>query len=187
MSGLTGKQRLFVEAYLQCFNGVEAARRAGYQGDYSTLGVTAHDNLKKPKIKNEIEKRLASVQLTTDQCLALLAAHASFDPGPYLVIEDGKDPGVNLQALKEAGLTGVIKSITPTANGVKIEFESRQGAIDKILRAQGAYQDSVRLLDWRDEVIDLLKSEKITPEQVVDEFGADIGTELVKRSGASIV
>lgn len=142
MSGLTGKQRLFVEAYLQCFNGVEAARRAGYQGDYNVLCVTAHDNLRNPKLSSIIEERLAEFQLTTDQCLALLAAHASFDPGPYLIIEDGKDPGVNLQALKEAGLTSVIKSITPTANGTKIEFESRQGAIDKILKAQGAYAEN---------------------------------------------
>lgn len=138
---LTGKQRLFVEAYLQCFNGVEAARRAGYQGDYNVLCVTAYDNLRNPKLTEIIEERLKEFQLTTDQCLALLASHASFDPGPYLIIEKDKDPAIDLQRLKDAGLTGTIKSITPTANGVKVEFESRQGAIDKILRALGAYKD----------------------------------------------
>ena len=143
MSKLTGKQRLFIEAYLQCFNGVEAARRAGYQGSYSTLGVTAHDNLKNPKVKSVIDARLKDFQLTTDQALALLAAHASFDPGPYLKIEKGQ-ASLDIEALRDAGLTGVIKSITPMRDGnVKYEFESRQGAIDKILRAQGAYQDKV--------------------------------------------
>lgn len=142
---LTGKQRLFVEAYLQCFNGVEAARRAGYQGDYNVLCVTAHDNLRNPKLAEIIEERLKEFQLTTDQCLALLAAHASFDPGPYLIIEKDKDPAVDLQALKDAGLTGVIRAIVPTRDGTRIEFESRQGAIDKILRALGAYQDKLDL------------------------------------------
>ena len=142
---LTGKQRLFVEAYLQCFNKTEAARRAGYQGDSVTLGAVGYENLKKPQIAEVVEQRLAEVCLTTDQCLALLASHASFDPGPYLIIEKGKDPAVDLQALKDAGLTGVIRAIVPTRDGTRIEFESRQGAIDKILRALGAYQDKLDL------------------------------------------
>lgn len=142
---LTGKQRLFVEAYLQCFNKTEAARRAGYQGDSVTLGAVGYENLKKPQIKKLVEQRIKEVCLSTDQALALLSAQASFDPGPYISIGESGDPGIDLQALKNAGLTGAIKSISSTANGVRVEFESRQGAIDKILRAQGAYQDNVNI------------------------------------------
>lgn len=54
-SGLTPKQRKFVEAYTG--NGTEAARIAGYSGDDNTLGVTAHDLLRNPKIARAIEQR----------------------------------------------------------------------------------------------------------------------------------
>jgi phage terminase small subunit len=139
---LTGKQRMFAEIYLQCFNKTEAARRAGYQGNNATLRNIGCENFTKPNIRAYIEERMASACLSTDEALVLLANQATFDPGPYLIL-DKDSPEIDLKKLRDAGLTGAIKSITPTASGVKVEFESRQGAIDKILRAAGAYQDKV--------------------------------------------
>jgi phage terminase small subunit len=52
---LTIKQRKFVEAYSG--NGTEAARIAGYTGDDNTLGVTAHELLRNPKIAQLIKER----------------------------------------------------------------------------------------------------------------------------------
>jgi phage terminase small subunit len=47
---LTPKQRAFVIAYRRCGVGVDAAREAGYQGNYNTLNAVAGENLRKPAI-----------------------------------------------------------------------------------------------------------------------------------------
>lgn len=52
---LTYKQRRFVDCYAG--NGVEAARKAGYQGNANTLHVVAAENLRKPTILAAIEAR----------------------------------------------------------------------------------------------------------------------------------
>jgi phage terminase small subunit len=51
----TDRQARFIAFYEG--NGVETARKAGYTGTYSTLGKTAHDLLKIPKIVQAIRER----------------------------------------------------------------------------------------------------------------------------------
>lgn len=55
---LTPKQQLFVDAYLSNgFNGVDAARKAGYKGEYNTLKQVAAENLARPYLRSAIERR----------------------------------------------------------------------------------------------------------------------------------
>lgn len=55
---LTERQRRFIEEYMACGNGTEACRRAGYsQNSEVVLRVQAHENLAKPNIKAEIDRR----------------------------------------------------------------------------------------------------------------------------------
>lgn len=56
---LTPRQLKFIEAYSG--NGTEAAKLAGYTGDDNTLGVTAHELLRNPKISEAIKNREAKV------------------------------------------------------------------------------------------------------------------------------
>lgn len=59
MSGgddLTPKQRAFVIAYRETGNGVESARRAGYDGNDNTLRNVASENLTKPNIKKALRE-----------------------------------------------------------------------------------------------------------------------------------
>ena len=52
MRKLTDKQQAFVDEYCSNgYNGVQAAKSAGYKGSYSTLNNMARDNLQKPAIK----------------------------------------------------------------------------------------------------------------------------------------
>ncbi|GGJ11353.1 terminase small subunit [Paenibacillus hunanensis] len=53
-SGLTTKQRMFILEYLRDFNATRAAIAAGYSK--KTAHVTGWDNLRNPKIKQEIDK-----------------------------------------------------------------------------------------------------------------------------------
>ena len=52
---LTERQRRFVEEYMACGNGAEAARRAGYSEGIAK--VQASENLTKPNVKAEIDRR----------------------------------------------------------------------------------------------------------------------------------
>lgn len=59
MAELTLKQQRFIEEYLIDFNATQAAIRAGYsEGTAYSIG---NENLKKPEIKNEIDKRTAEI------------------------------------------------------------------------------------------------------------------------------
>lgn len=71
---LTTKQRLFVEAYLANPNGTEAARKAGYSGNDNALGVIAFENLRKPKMTELLEQRVAKFSITADEVLSDLVA-----------------------------------------------------------------------------------------------------------------
>lgn len=58
---LTLKQMAFCTWYVSAEvngNGVEAARRAGYRGTDATLAVVANENIRKPNLKNEIDRRM---------------------------------------------------------------------------------------------------------------------------------
>lgn len=141
MSRWTNKRRLFIEKYFQCdFNATEAARQAGFKHP----NVAGSKLVKVSIIKEEIDKRLAALKMDTDEALRILAEHVRFDPGPYLVITKD-ETGVNLKALRDAGLTKLVKSITPTKDGLRIEFEDRQTAINMILKASGAYREAIDL------------------------------------------
>lgn len=51
------KQKKFVEEYLKCLNGSEAARRAGYS--VRCAHQQAYENLRKPYIRAAIDQGLA--------------------------------------------------------------------------------------------------------------------------------
>jgi phage terminase small subunit len=81
---LTAKQRAFVEAYLDCLNATEAARRAKY----------AHPNTQGPRllvhvgIRAEIEAGFRERTLPKDEVLARLTAHARGDMGDFLRVDE---------------------------------------------------------------------------------------------------
>ena len=60
---LTQKQLLFVEHYIQTSgNGTAAARAAGYRGNSATLRTVAYENLTKPYILAEIQRRREAIR-----------------------------------------------------------------------------------------------------------------------------
>ncbi len=78
---LTRKQIAFCVYYVSedvALNATEAARRAGYKGNDNTLSVVGSENLVKPKIKMEIDKRmdeaLAGAEVTVENTLKRITA-----------------------------------------------------------------------------------------------------------------
>ena len=126
--GLTNKRKIFIEEYLKTWNASEAARRAGYKHP----GVTGCKLLKNAKIAEEVQQRLDEKKLDADEVLRRLGDIARTDLGPYIESDSMGRVGVDIEGLKKAGLTHLIKGITPTKHGARIEFHDAAQALQLI-------------------------------------------------------
>ena len=66
---LTAKQKAFISWYVSAdvnCNATEAARRAGYKGNENTLGTVGFQNMQKPAIRAEIDRRLKEALTNTE-------------------------------------------------------------------------------------------------------------------------
>jgi hypothetical protein len=121
--GLTIKQQLFVEHYLQTRSGFRAAKLAGYAGVDYTLRQVAAENLAKPAIRAEIDRRLKPLIHSSTRVLAGLAAIADADSQD--VFED--DGSFDFSKAKERGITRLIKSLAydkDTGKITKVELHN---------------------------------------------------------------
>ena len=69
-----------------CLNATEAAARAGYQGNRVTLSGVGGENLAKPKIRQEIDKRLSERTMKADEVLYRLDQQATANIGDFFKI-----------------------------------------------------------------------------------------------------
>ena len=148
MDSFTGKQSAFIDWYVITLNGTLSARNAGYKGDDNTLGVVAYENLRKPKIKAEIERRFSELAMSAQEALYRTKKIAEGDLSKYIY----PDGSIDIQAIKDDGNGALLKkykrtrNISVDKNGTEneretVEFElyPADAALDKILRATGAY------------------------------------------------
>lgn len=160
----TVKQRAFIEEYPIDFNATRAAERAGYSGNDNVLAAQGSRLLKNAKVAEAISQRLRESAMLADEALAILADQARADLGPFIVVDKG-DVGIDIKKLKEAGLAHLIKSITPTRYGTKIEFYDKQYALNLILKAHGAFTESLDLTT-DGKPIRIIAIEAVAPEEI---------------------
>lgn len=156
---LTTKQKLFVEYYIQTKNGVQAAEKAGYKGNYNTLKVVASENLAKPYIAEAIGARFADVAMDTNEVLGRLASMArGFDIIDYLELRetfkvdkygekyfDEYVLWIDLEKIRKDGFGHLIKRIAKTSQGITIEqYDSRAALVD-IGKAEGLFPHKIDL------------------------------------------
>jgi hypothetical protein len=130
--GLTNKQRLFVEYYLQTWNASEAARRAGYSEK------TAHSQgprlLENVEIGDEIKARVDAQAMTAGEALVRLAEQARAAYAAYIE----SDGSVDLAGMKRDGKMHLVKCIKYTRTGeVMVEFHDAQAALFKVTQVHG--------------------------------------------------
>lgn len=150
---LTVKQKLFVEHFLVTRNGVESAKLAGYAGNYNTLKQVAAENLAKPYIRAEIDKRLKPFILSANQVLAGLSSIAEIDLAEVFE-EDGT---FNLAEAKKRGVTKLIKAIEYHPNGKlkKIELYSAHEGHRDLGKFHGLFPTQIKLsTEEADKAID---------------------------------
>lgn len=56
----------------------------------------------------------------------------------------------------------------------------------KLLGLDAPTKQDIHIDDWRSELVDLLKTGKISPDEVVKELGTDLATELFKSAGIRV-
>lgn len=167
---LTHKQLQFIDFYLGISNGnaTDAARRAGYEGNDNVLGVTGNDNLRNPKITEEISRRYKERCMGSEEVLTRLAAQAR-GPGAYMRALDGERAYVDIDSLLKDGNGHLIKGVKYTDKGQCIvEFHDSQAALVHIGRHHKLFTDKTEhsgeigvrnLGDLTDDDIDQLLSE----------------------------
>lgn len=116
---LTRQRKAFIAEYLKCFNGAEAARRAGYSHIQSNS--MAAQVMKDPQVKAAIEEALAEAHMSAAEALKLLAAMARGEQPTKTVVAN----------------VGGASNTTETFD--KLE------ALDKVVRVHGKYRDNVDL------------------------------------------
>jgi hypothetical protein len=137
---LTLKQRQFIDAYLGPSNGnaTDAARRAGY----SQPMQQGYENLRKPEISEEIDRRYSEKCMGADEVLTRLADQAR-GVGAYICTDISEAlPTVRVKQLLEDGRGHLIKSVKYTDKGAcNIEFYDAQAALIQIGRHHKLFTD----------------------------------------------
>lgn len=101
---LTDLQERFVQFYIMNKgNGTDAARQAGYKGNDNVLAVTAHNNLRNPKIRAQIERRYSEMAMGQNEILALLGEHGRGNLTQFI--------GLSIEQLKAHPLGHLIKRV----------------------------------------------------------------------------
>lgn len=156
---LTPKQIRFVDEYLVDFNATQAAIRAGYSK--KTAAFIGAENLKKPKIAEEIARRQKDLQrrteVTQERVVKELARIAFANIADYLHVETQtrtKDDGTEvtyqtvmfsetqeLSADQRAALAVVKQSV----NGFELKLHDKIKALELLGRHIGMFNDKLSL------------------------------------------
>ena len=156
---LTAKQIRFVDEYLVDFNATQAAIRAGYKA--KTAHVIGAENLRKPKIAEEIARRQKDLQrrteVTQERVVMELARIAFANIADYIHVETQtrtKDDGTEvtyqtvmfnetqeLSADQRAALAVVKQSV----NGFELKLHDKIKALELLGRHIGMFNDKLSL------------------------------------------
>lgn len=137
MAGLNAKRRVFIEEYLRCWNATEAARRAGYKQPHSQ-GPRLLGNVEVQAAK---DARIAERAMGADEVLHRLAEQARGDIGEIL----RDDGSIDLAGAKAAGKTRLLKSISDTNAGLRVEMYDAQAALQLLGRHHRLFNDNLTL------------------------------------------
>lgn len=120
---------------------------AGYKGNRVTLASVGYENLRKPHIAAEIERRLEESAMSANEVLYRLAEHARASMADFLVGNN-----ISISRARERGKLHLIKEFTTvtTSKGddviserVTFKLHDAQTALIQIGRAHSLFTDRV--------------------------------------------
>jgi len=135
VSGLSHKQKIFIETYLRTWNAAESARAANYANAESQ----AYRVLQNEKVSAEIKFRLENAAMSADEVLMRLAEQARAAYADYITY----DGAVNLPMLVADGKAHLISGINPKKEGTEIKFHDAQAALVHLGRHHKLFTDGI--------------------------------------------
>lgn len=188
---LTAKQEAFVEEYLgNGFNGVQAARNAGYEGNDATLRAIASENLTKPNIASRVRARIEGLAANSNEVLYLLGDHLRADMADLAecFTESGE---LDLLKARQMGVSHLVKKLkhrrTPLRDSegkvidyehtTEIEMHDSQGAAAKLIPVLGLKQqaaendrDVARKREWAERKLKEIMAKLDLDEEAAKEW-----------------
>lgn len=153
---LTAKQKRFVDEYLIDLNATQAAIRAGYSA--KTARITAAENLSKPNIQEQIQKRqndrVKRTEITQDRVMQELASIGFADIADFARIEEKTGHDLIGREVKYTGVEftetlkipqnkrGAILAIKQGANGIEVKLGDKVRALELIGKHIGMFSDN---------------------------------------------
>jgi phage terminase small subunit len=141
---LDPRERRFVELFIETNNATRSALAAGYGRNYQNAASYANTLLKKPKIKNEVDKRnaeiMAELDFTPDRIIREIAKIAGANAADFMTIDDDGKPNLDLSNIKRAH-TAAIASIEDAGEktGAKIRMYDKLKALTELAKMARLY------------------------------------------------
>lgn len=180
---MDSKRQAFIEHYLICWNGAEAARRAGYAE--GSARQAAHRLLTNADVQSAIRLRLADLQASADEVLARLTQHARGSMADFVRLNRDGEPEINLSNAAASDKLHLLRKIKTTKKvsgdavekSVEIELYDAQAALTQLGRHHRLFVDRVEG-DWAAE----LRSLGIDPQEVEGDIVALIQQRIAARA-----
>jgi phage terminase small subunit len=153
---------MFIDQYFICgLNGTEAAKRAGYSVE--TARQMASENLSKPYIRAEIDRRMAAAHMSADEIISRLEQQAAGTMDDF-IYPSGRGMKIDLTRAKKAGKLHLVKKYSKSKQGVSVELYSQKEALELLGRHKKLFTDNIDLTS---------QGEKLQPD---DRFNTAIST-----------
>lgn len=140
MTKLDARIEVFVEEYIIDFNGVRAARKAGYEGDEKTLAVQANRLLRNAKVQLQLQKairaRVDRTRIKADKVLHEIHRIAMLDVSDFAEW-DGERLRLKPSKDLKRGKTRVISEIAEGKYGPKLKFWDKLEALRLLVEHLG--------------------------------------------------
>lgn len=180
----TALQQAFIDFYILEKNGRKAAQLAGYKGNDVTLRAVAYENLTKPHIKAEVERRFQEQAMSANEVLSRLGDIARIDMSEFISVRHNV-PLLDLEKAEKAHSLHLLKKFKVTKQGIEIEVYDAQAALETIGKHLGLF-NTIKIEDWRTQAIADIRAGKIPYEALADAFDESLAAELFAAAGVSV-
>jgi phage terminase small subunit len=143
---LDPREQKFVELYVETSNATRSALPAGYGRNYQNAGVYATTLLKKPRIKNAVDKRNAEIMarfdFTPERIIREIAKIAEVNSADFITMVESADgtetPVIDFSRADRAHLAAV-SSVENGVKGTKYKTHDKLKALDMLARMSKLY------------------------------------------------
>lgn len=162
MKRLSRKEEAFVEHYVICLNGAEAARRANYAE--KSARQQASRLLTKDYIQAAIKERLDEKYISAAGVLSILGDIATSSMEHFVSLDGDGNPVIDLKKaahnnklhlakkIKRTRHTRIIKNVEYIDEELSIEMYDKQAAAVTMMKHHKLLVDRLEISDWRKEL-----------------------------------